>query len=89
MSRRSCGAGRREVSLNLCLATSGIVFPSFRQLDEEALLQVLEERGLVDQVMGSLDLSVSKKSQKVKERQSPKPRPLKTHPPLPVAVDSE
>ena len=34
--------------------------PSDRQLDEETLLKVLEERGVVDQVMNTLDLSPSK-----------------------------
>ena len=38
----------------MSVVTVGVIL---RQLDEDALLKVLDERGLVDQVMKTLDLS--------------------------------
>ena len=64
MPGRSAGSGRREVGgtvYSLQLDTGMLcTVPLHRQLDEETLLKVLEERGLVDQVMKSLELSTTK-----------------------------
>ncbi len=69
------------------------VLTSDRNLDEEALLQVLEERGLVDQVMKTLDLSSSPTTPthvlgekartpvRNKKHTPIEPHPIKPHPP--------